>query len=466
VRLRFLDVPLSVDEGGYAAIARFWARGGHLYRDVWVDRPQGLLLLYRGAEGLLGPNVLAVRLLATLWAAGIVSVLALLVARLSTQRIGLLAAGLFAILSVGPRLEGFAANGELLAALPSVAALCAFTPWLLGRGRTWSPLAAGALAACAVLVKQSGYDAGGAIVLWLAAAAAAGWRPRREALRALGLVVAGACVPVALAVAHGALVGLHAWWFAVVDYRLSVESVATGSTSLKLTLLWESFRTAWPCLVPLLVLSPIGAVAAWRRSRELRLLVLWSALALTAFALGGLFHPHYYVGLIAPLSALAAIGADAIARRLGRSRARLVLAATFVPVLIAALPAYDASSPAAVSWRTSHDSRILTDKQVGAWLKAHTTPDQTIYALYADASLYYAADRRWPYRYLWYLGVQHIPGALGELERVLAGPSAPRYVAIYQQPGMIDKTGTVQRILDRRYRPAATVDGVRILGLR
>ena len=49
VRLRFLDVPLSVDEGGYAAVARFWASGSHLYRDVWVDRPQGLLLLYRGA---------------------------------------------------------------------------------------------------------------------------------------------------------------------------------------------------------------------------------------------------------------------------------------------------------------------------------------------------------------------------------------------------------------------------------
>jgi hypothetical protein len=79
VRLRFLDVPLSVDEGGYAAVAHFWASGSQLYRDVWVDRPQGLLLLYRGAFDLFGPHAWAVRALATAWGAGLASVVALLV---------------------------------------------------------------------------------------------------------------------------------------------------------------------------------------------------------------------------------------------------------------------------------------------------------------------------------------------------------------------------------------------------
>ena len=50
LRLRFLDVPLNVDEAGYGAVTRTWARGFALYGDVaWVDRPQGLLGLYRMA---------------------------------------------------------------------------------------------------------------------------------------------------------------------------------------------------------------------------------------------------------------------------------------------------------------------------------------------------------------------------------------------------------------------------------
>ena len=49
LRLPFLDAPLTADEGGYAEIARLWAHGGSLYGSVWVDRPQGLIVVFRGA---------------------------------------------------------------------------------------------------------------------------------------------------------------------------------------------------------------------------------------------------------------------------------------------------------------------------------------------------------------------------------------------------------------------------------
>ena len=46
-RWRYLFTPITADEGGYLAVARAWGRGKVLYRDVWVDRPQGLVLLFR-----------------------------------------------------------------------------------------------------------------------------------------------------------------------------------------------------------------------------------------------------------------------------------------------------------------------------------------------------------------------------------------------------------------------------------
>ena len=51
LHLPFLTTPLSVDEGGYGYVAHWWASAADLYGDVWVDRPQGLLLLYRSARG-------------------------------------------------------------------------------------------------------------------------------------------------------------------------------------------------------------------------------------------------------------------------------------------------------------------------------------------------------------------------------------------------------------------------------
>ncbi|MDX6524563.1 MAG: hypothetical protein QOI43_74 [Gaiellales bacterium] len=466
VRLRFLDVPLSVDEGGYAAVAHFWAGGSRLYRDVWVDRPQGLLLLYRGAFDIFGPHAWAVRALATLWGAGLASVVALLVARVADRRTALVAGGLVALLSVGPRIEGFAANGELLAALPAAAALLAFAIWLDRRDDALL-VGAGALAAFALLVKQSGYDGGGAIGLWLVLAGWRGWLPRRQALRALGLVALGAAIPLALSLAHGAATGLDRYWFAIADYRLSVESVATGSLGARMHLLWSAFATSWPCVVPLLALAPIG-IATALRSRRGALLVAWGAFSLTGFLIGGLFHPHYFVGLIAPFSALAALGARRLATQRGVRVATIACLVLLAVPAIAAWPVLSASSPSQVSWRTSHDGRILTDRAVGAWLRARTRPGAPVYALYADASLYFAADRPPAFKYLWFLGVQRIPHALRDLRNVLAGPHAPRYVVVYQPPRSMPGAlaAGIPAVLTARYRLVTRVAGHDVLELR
>ena len=78
LHLPFLTTPLSVDEGGYGYVARWWARGADLYGDVWVDRPQGLLLLYRWAIALPGGHAFDIRLMAALWSCAIAVVLGLL----------------------------------------------------------------------------------------------------------------------------------------------------------------------------------------------------------------------------------------------------------------------------------------------------------------------------------------------------------------------------------------------------
>ena len=83
LHIPFLTTPLSVDEGGYGYVARWWAAGADLYGDVWVDRPQGLLLLYRWAEALPGSDRFDIRLMAALWSCAIAVVLGLLITHLA-----------------------------------------------------------------------------------------------------------------------------------------------------------------------------------------------------------------------------------------------------------------------------------------------------------------------------------------------------------------------------------------------
>lgn len=459
LRVPFLNTPTTVDEGGYAYVARFWARGADLYGDVWVDRPQGLLLEYRAALALLGDDGVAVRLLATLTAVAITVVLGLMLKRLVSPTAGLIGAALFAVVSVGPSIEGFSANGELLSALPSTMAIGLAISWQR-RPRRATIVLCGLVAGAALLVKQSGYDAGLAVALWLLLAAWRRWHPRREALVALALLVAGGVVPVALAALHGALTGWHDWWFAFADYRLSVESVTTAPVSERLSLLWHSRNEALPAIGPLLVLLPFGIAAAWAEARS-RLLIIWFALSLSGFALGGLFHGHYYVGLVAPLTALGAVGIARIVRdRPPRVALAAVAIACVVPFCALALVAAE-DGPRHRSLASSGDDRIVTDAAVARYLRAHTRPSDRIYALYADASIYFVADRRSPYPYLWFLGVKHIPGAIERLRTTLAGPDAPLYIARYQPADAID--AGVARIVARDYRHVATVDGIPIL---
>src|SRR2546421_12145246 len=82
VRLPFWKAPLTADEGGYAEVARLWSRGATLYGGAWVDRPQGLVLVFRALH-LFGGSPLAMRAAAAVVAAPVVAATMLLTLRLA-----------------------------------------------------------------------------------------------------------------------------------------------------------------------------------------------------------------------------------------------------------------------------------------------------------------------------------------------------------------------------------------------
>jgi hypothetical protein len=488
IRLPLLGVPLDADEGGYAYLAQRWAGGSRLYGPAWVDRPQGLLLSYRLVTDLgrsrvwihLAAIALAVLLLAAVASAGWA---------LAGRQAALLGAALVAVVGAAPHLQGFMFNGELAAGAFSGWAV-AGAAWYARRRARWLLVLAGGCGAIALLMKQSGFDG---LAVALVCAYALG------RIRATAAVLLGAAIPLGLALLHAAVTGWRDWWFAVVGYRLHTSAGSRGGLSGRWHNLTADLPRLWPDLLPLGALGLAGlalclARPGWRASRLLMprwlrpgwlaagwlaahlltprwvrpawlgprwLAPAWLALAFAGFFGGVFFFPHYWMQLVGPLCLLGALVLAALPAR----PALCLLLVACLPSLLwtvrAGLADPDRRDRLAVP-----DRRLLANRDISPWLRAHAEPDDQLYAFVSSADLYYTSGLHTDFRYLWQANLEAIPAAVAELRAYLAGPDRPQWVVLYQQPPVIDPSGAIGRTLAADYRSAAVIDGYSILHSR
>ena len=447
VRLPFVHAPLTADEGGYGEVARLWAGGARLYDQAWVDRPQGLLLVFRAVLHVGNGSTAAIHVVAAVVGA-LVVVAVMALAHRTAGRIPAIAAGLLlATLGASPLIESFTLSGELLASLPAVLSLLAFVAYLR-RGGAWPWLVVcGLLTGCAVLLKQSGFDGGLAAVVYLLACR------RRAGIVPAAVIVVSAALPVAAAAVSAP--SLSDWWYAMVTYRGQGDSILSGSLSGRLSQFWDTFPQVARALAALALLAAYG----WLRAPVL--LRIWLVTAAVGVLGGANFHAHYYIQLAAPLAAIAGVGVARVADR----RAGLVAGVTAglaVWAMSAAVPLWFDSPAAQARTVFPDDAHLQHDGAVARWVRSHSRPGDRIFVMWAAANVYYLSDRPPAVRYMWYRNIQAIPGALGEARHALASPSRPLLVVVEQPPSALDPAGGAAKLLDEHYRLAATVNGVPI----
>jgi 4-amino-4-deoxy-L-arabinose transferase-like glycosyltransferase len=379
-------------------------------------------------------------------AAALVTLATLAVAvRVAGRIVGYSAAVLMATFGASPYLESFTLAGELLSALPAVLSLLAFTQYLRARHRRWL-LLAGLLTGCALMIKQSAFDAGLAILAYLVIA------ERRRVLPSIALLLAGTAVPIAAAALSAASPG--AWFSAVVSYRWRGDSIVTGSPMYRLELFGNSFPAAAYALALLAFLAALG----WRRAPLLP--KLWLAAAVVGVIGGGNFHYHYYLQLVAPLAVLGGVGVVRIVETRNRIAAAAAAALAAGTVAVTAPLWFESPSAQARSiW--SRDPHLVQDRAVARYVTAHTGPHDKIFVIWGAASIYYLADRDPALRYMWLRNIQRQPGALTEARHLLAH-RIPRLVVVAQKPSRVDKAGVTGRLLRTEYERAATIEGVPI----
>jgi hypothetical protein len=461
MRARFVVTPLTSDEGGYLGVARAWRHGATLYNDVWVDRPQGLLVLFRALDVIGLGSPVGVRLMAVVIALVGVVACGSIAATLAGQRAKWIAALTVGVLVSVPQYEGFLANSELISCSIGAVSLA-----LLLRA-VWDTdvadrrlLVFGGLAAgCALSTKQSGFDAFAAgVVTVVAIGVVRRWKPR-DVASALATIAAGLAIPITLMVVHGALTGWHRWWYAVAGYRLEQRSAVVGAD-------WSRFVTTYsivaPVLLPTLIVIGVLAVVLGATHRDLigpiAVLTLWTLFATVAFLMGGQFHRHYWLIVMFPLGTFAGV----LVARIPNPGARAI-----VLLLLLAIPARMTASGILlprdqVGVKMSGDARPNIDEKVAEWFHDHSVAGDQIYAMCWSAGLYGDISADPPYPYLWQDGVLKIPGATRKLVDLLSGADSPRFIARYQDPGQCDATGTVTQALATHYRRVDTAGGIAI----
>jgi 4-amino-4-deoxy-L-arabinose transferase-like glycosyltransferase len=382
---------------------------------------------------------------------GVLCVLAtMLVAfRLAGRITGYACGLLMATVGASPFLESFTLAGELVASLPAILSMLAFTAYLRSRNTGWL-IAAGLLTGCAVMIKQSAFDAGLAAVAFLV------WTEGRRAVRPALALVAAAGVPVLVGAVSA--VDLHRWWFAVVGYRGEGDSILTGSLVHRLDLLAQSLEGGAKGLGLLGILAVLG----WRSSPVL--VRLWLGAALLGVVGGGNFHLHYYLQLVPPLSILAGCGVEALVRR----RAPLVAAAcaaAAVATIAVTVPLWFETGTAQAKEVWPKDGHLVHDAAVARFLAAHTKPGEKVLLIWAAADVYYLADRAPILPYMWRRNIEAIPGVLADTRRAIA-LRRPALVAEVQSPDGLDRSGLTARIVGCGYRRVAVVETVPIYAPR
>ncbi|WP_421120847.1 hypothetical protein ACE2AJ_06010 [Aquihabitans daechungensis] len=459
LRLPYLRAPLSVDEAGALTVARSWRAGQRLYVDTFVDRPQGVVAAFERWDDVLGPSTAAVRALAML--AGLAVVLGCAVtARAASGRwsAAAVAAWIVAVVSSCAAIEGYAANGELLAGAATVPAMAIGAlvvvrrlppPWLV---------AAGALGATGLTVKQSAFDVLVALGVWILVAGWRRWRPPGEAVAMAAWLALGAGAVLGAAAWHGASLGWDSYTYALYGFRLHARSAVAGPQGGRMAL---TLLVVLPLLGPAVVLavrrlrSLPGPLAARLRPEHV-LLLLWTAIAAAGFFAGGNYHRHYWIQLAFPVATAAAValtsGPGLTERQIGRTTALALVVPLAISLALIARP----------SWE--RDPRVDADAAIARWYREHrASPVDDLLPLCASVTSYpeVGALPRTPY--LWVDHVRSARGALPQLVALLEGADRPAYLAMHQPAATCDPTGQLDQAIVRHYREVATVDGVDIL---
>jgi hypothetical protein len=402
LRAPLMDLPLERDEGDYAYIAWRLSHGEIPYLDWFDQKPPGVYLAYRAALGLHGGSIVAIRVVAALFAAVSSIALFFTVRPLLGVAAAALAAILLGLLSADPMIQGPTANTEIFM-LPGVVVATALFLRIVSAQKTSTAacIALGVSLGVATAFKQVAAVNIPFFLLAFALCARGPGRWRRLAaftgwMGLGGLVV---WVPILLwFLRHG---GLAAALDATLLHNLSYTSALP--VSLRLSNLVFYARSFAPSQGVAWILAGVGLVWLARRRDRFPAVFLggWALANAVGVSASGYYFPHYFQQILPAVASLAAatLAVEDGSRGPSRARVSLVSALALGPLLVAALRFWTLSPDEAM--RTIYPGNPFESMPaVAREIASVSEPHDTVFLFGTEPELLFYARRVSATRYI------------------------------------------------------------------
>ena len=371
----FVHRLLDGDEAIYGSIAVLMNLGGGLYDAGGVDnKPPGVFWVYALTFRLFGSYQMTAVHAAALAVMAATCVVIFLIARdVGGGRAGLLAALFYGLLTAAGNPRLLAANTEIFMMLP----LCASVLLLLRRQWFWSGL---------LLVAAGAFRQSAAVNLVLVGLGVFWLEPPQRRARAAQLLVggllAGLVVGAALLALTGSLTGFWRWTIGTL--------VGYASTNWTPVFVWMRAKDS---IVPFLIdmavfwIAAIALATRWRGlSVEVRMVVVWMAVAMAGSLAGGHLSWHYFIQAMGPLAVLAGLAFDRLHVR------RFVAGAAVVGLAVPAV-AWWAFDVSADPLTYDFSPPVPQHEAVSAYITEHTLPADRVFVWGDWPALYVESDR-------------------------------------------------------------------------
>ncbi|NCA84823.1 MAG: hypothetical protein EOM83_04525 [Clostridia bacterium] len=402
LRLRLLGVPLERDEGEYALFGQLMLRGIPPYQAVYSMKFPGTHFFYALIMLLFGQTATGIHLGLLLINAATITFLYLLMRRLTSASAALLAAGVFALLSVSPTVLGFAGHATHFVLLMAMAGLWLLQISLQNKKALWM-LAAGVLLGAALLMKQSGvffsFFGAASIVLWTIINDKGNLR---RFARNMMMYFAGGIIPIIIITLL--LLYWDVWerfWFWAIEYSFSyTEQVPAGRAWRHLIdnslYVMEGWVAVW-------IVAAVGVVVLFivKRFRQQRFsqyyLLLFLIFSLLSLVPGFYFRPHYYVMLLPAIAMFAAIALDYLASAAASaSRRKWLPALSGVLLLVLIIMGirhhrnyFFKDTPAEISRNIYGLNPFPESEAIGDFIKKNSNPGDTLAVIGSEPQLYF-----------------------------------------------------------------------------
>jgi hypothetical protein len=404
LRARLLDIPLERDEGEYAYAGQLILQGVPPYELVYNMKFPGIYYAYATVLAAFGQTATAVHRGLLLVNAATILLVFFLGRRLSDATCGAWAAGAFAVMSVSPSVSGLFAHATHFVLLPALGGVLLLLRALEGRGNL-SMLFSGFFLGTAVLMKQHGvFFLIFAVVLLAWTRLSAKPAEPRRCLRELTLLGTGAAIPAIAVVAVLLASGVFGrFWFWTFNYASAYVSQKSWSGALDDLVrgVRNASGTAWPFWgLAAVGLALVLRDETWRRSRFFTLgFVGFSFLATVP---GFYFRPHYFILFLPAVALLAGAVPTAAARLAVYEREAKVIRVVCVVTLVAAFIGVLAQDGRRLLRANSkelmrgiyHQNPFPEAVAVAEYLKARTSPDETIAVFGSEPEIFFYAGRR------------------------------------------------------------------------